>query len=120
MRAKRQDQLLTSHVNRPSRLLLVTESSSFSTLSKSSYLFSFGIMVANPFLQTRSPVLNHVGFGILDSLPITKSTLRFARCYHMHRLQVDLDPFLRFGGGLLLRTPSAPILVCSDAATIYI
>lgn len=80
------------------------------------YLFTLGVMISDPFLKSRAPVFDHVGFCIFDALTITKTTLSFGRRDHMHRLQIDLNPFLWFGGRLFQRAPGTSKFVCPHPA----
>lgn len=74
--------------------------------------------VPDPFIESWSPVFDHVAFSEFNSLSVAESTLGFCSSYHVDCVEVDLDPFFRVGSGLGLRTPGTAIDFVSDPRII--
>lgn len=69
-------------------IIIIHECQSFGA-----HLFPVPSLVRFPFCQPGSPVFQRVLFGIFESTPVTKSSLRLNSRDHVHRPEIHLKPF---------------------------
>ena len=71
----------------------------------------FNISVPHPLAQAWAEIFQQVGFCKFSSLSVAKSSHSFSGSYHMHRVEVDFDPFASILSYHVSWAPGATILV---------
>ena len=71
----------------------------------------FNISVPHPLSEAGAEIFQQVGFCKFSSLSVAKSSHSFSGSYHMHRIEVDFDPFAAILSYHVSWAPGATILV---------